>query len=99
MVDDDTTRRLHFGAPPAAAVQQHDAATPRAAPPQVQATTPAAGASAEEEADAALRYLEAEWTMRMEAPLSALAGLEDTLTHAIDTAARSLPFQPHEASS
>ena len=45
----------------------------------------------EDEAEAALRYLEAEWAMRMEAPLSALACLEDTLVHALDNATRALP--------
>lgn len=48
-------------------------------------------ASAEEEAEAALRYLEAEWAMRMEAPLSALASLEETLSRQIMHAHALLP--------
>ena len=47
--------------------------------------------AAEEEAEAALQYLEAEWADRMEAPLSALAALEDNLSHAIETAMLRLP--------
>ena len=47
--------------------------------------------AAEEEAEAALQYLEAEWAVRMEAPLSALAALEDNLSHAIETAMLRLP--------
>lgn len=42
------------------------------------------------EADAALRCLEAEWSMRMEAPLSQLAGFEASLSRAIDDVADSL---------
>ena len=92
--DDDTTRRLHFGAPsthgappPDATPHQRDAAPPPPLPP---AATPSS--SAEDEAAAALRYLEAEWAVRMEAPLSALAGLEDSLSRQIDAASSVLPF-------
>ena len=89
--DEDTTRRLLFG------VSAAPDATPRA---QIQPAQPphtaAAAGSAEAEAEAALRYLEAEWAMRMEAPLSALASLEDTLTHALDVASSRLPFPPPE---
>ena len=71
-----------------AAVLQPAAAVQPAAP---------SGSTAEEEAEAALRYLEAEWTMRMEAPIAALAGMEATLAHAIEDAARGLPFPPPDA--
>ena len=99
MHPDDTTRRLLFGAsgttaPPGrqdASLTQLPGAPP---PPHAAAATASSLVSAEEEAEAALRYLEAEWSMRMEAPLSALAGLEETLTSAIDDAARSLPYPP-----
>ena len=43
------------------------------------------------DAETALHYLEAEWAMRMEAPLSALANLEQTVTRAIEHAHDSLP--------
>ena len=43
------------------------------------------------EAEQALRGLEAEWAMRMEAPLSALANLEEQVSHAIDLALAALP--------
>ena len=81
-------------------------AQPAAAAPPIATAAPslAAGAGgqhsgAEQEAEAALRYLEAEWAMRMEAPLSALTELEISLTHAIDEATRALPKigeQDHE---
>jgi hypothetical protein len=41
--------------------------------------------------DEALRYLEAEWAMRMEAPLSALASLEQSVTQAVDRVRATLP--------
>ena len=90
---DDTTRRLLFGAAPT--VTATFDATPRAAAAPLTAAPPLPhAASAEDEAEAALRYLEAEWAVRMEAPLSALAGLEETLSRAIDDAARYLPYPP-----
>ena len=105
-LDDDTTRRLLFGAPPPMPQQNPYAAASTMPPPQMPpiinaaATTPAAPlhaavaprSPAEAEAEAALQYLEAEWSMRMEAPLAALAGLEETLTAAIDNASRALPY-------
>ena len=107
-LDDDTTRRLLFGAPPPMPQQNPYAAAPSTAPPPqmppiinaTATTTPAAPlhaavaprSPAEAEAEAALQYLEAEWSMRMEAPLAALAGLEETLTAAIDNASRALPY-------
>jgi hypothetical protein len=101
---DDTTRRLLFAAPPPAGPAS--AAPPQGAPslrvaPAAHGRVGAPGhSSAEDEAEAALRYLEAEWTMRMEAPLAALASLEGTLTQAIDAAHRNLPFQrPDQAPS
>ena len=95
---DDTTRRLLFGA--AATVTATYDATPRAAAAPLAAAPPQPhAASAEDEAEAALRYLEAEWTMQLDAPLTALAGLEDTLSRAIDDAARHLPYPPPEVPS
>ena len=99
--DEDTTRRLLFGAPAHHAAPPHADAAPHIhgaqpppppppPPPPLAATAPAG--SAEEEAEAALRYLEAEWAVRMEAPLSALAGLEDSLSRQIDAASSVLPF-------
>ena len=41
--------------------------------------------------DDALHYLEAEWSMRMEAPLSALASLEETVSRQIAKARAALP--------
>ena len=92
---DETTRRLLFGASQPAP----DASTPRASLAATSSLPPHAptGTSAEEEAEAALRYLEAEWAMRMEAPLSALAVLEDSLSRSIDAAAAHLPYVPPEA--
>ena len=98
--DEDTTRRLLFGAPAHHAAPPHADAAPHIhgaqpppppppPPPPLAATAPA---SAEEEAEAALRYLEAEWATRMEAPLAALAGLDDSLMRQIDAAAAALPF-------
>ena len=83
------------GAPPA-----RPAMAPATAAAAPATTTPAAPlhaavaprSPAEAEAEAALQYLEAEWSMRMEAPLAALAGLEETLTAAIDNASRALPY-------
>ena len=49
-------------------------------------------AAAEGDAEQALRQLEAEWAVRMEAPLAALAQLEDELTRAIDDAAKEFPL-------
>lgn len=92
---DDTTRRLNFCSNTAvAAPQQLDVTPHRPAHAAGLPQPPAPLASAEGEAEQALRGLEAEWAMRMEAPLSALAGLEDTLTRAIDEAATALPFPP-----
>ena len=49
--------------------------------------------SAQQHADAeqSLRYLEAEWAMRMEAPIAALASLEESVTLAIQRAHAALP--------
>ena len=101
---DDTTRRLHFGAPPTAptarALPQLDeatTATPRAhtLPGAIPMTAgPRPADSAAEQAEEALRALETEWAVRMEAPLAALANLEATLDRAIDDATRRLPFPP-----
>ena len=57
----------------------------------VVANDTAPDSAAEEEAEAALRHLEAEWAMRMEAPLSALANLEESLTRQLEHMHRRLP--------
>jgi hypothetical protein len=82
---EDTARQL-FGAPSTQA-PVYDA-TPRAAapPPPQQPLAASDGHGAEEEAEIALQYLEAEWAMRMEAPMSALAALEESLTRQIEVA-------------
>ena len=49
------------------------------------------------EAEQALRGLEAEWAMRMEAPFSALSNLEEIITHAIERAHASLPMDLRRA--
>ena len=88
-MEDETARQL-FGAPPTQALPYDT--TPRAGPPpqppQQLATAEVHGA--EEEAEIALQYLEAEWAMRMEAPLSALAALEESLTRQIEVAQQRL---------
>ena len=65
------------------------ALAPMDAPVVAGATEP--DSAADEEAEAALRHLEAEWAMRMEAPLSALANLEESLTRQIEDMHRRLP--------
>ncbi len=52
--------------------------------------------SSPSEADQALRYLEAEWSMRMEAPLSHLNEFEASLSRSIDAAAASLNVRIEE---
>ena len=104
MQAEDTTRRLLFGAPPPPTATTRpllDEVSPRAstfAPPATSVPPPQTGraplVSAEDEAEAALRYLEAEWAVRMEAPLSALAALEENVNRAIDAAEARLPFLP-----
>ena len=53
----------------------------------------------ESEAEEALRGLEAEWAMRMEAPLSALANLEASVSREIVNAERSLPLKLRDAAA
>ena len=48
------------------------------------------------DAEQALLYLEAEWAIRMEAPLSALACLEETVTRAIDAVEAVVPPPPND---
>ena len=95
MQDDFTARRLFDGAPSSSLPLSRPAAAAMSAP-RLHNMQPAERQVALQEhsaaeAEQALRGLEAEWAMRMEAPLSALANLEETLAHAIDRAHESLP--------
>ena len=80
--------------PPPHYYQQQQQQQPQqyaAPPPQQHQPQPTASGHAEEEAEAALQYLEAEWAIRMEAPLSALGALEENVSRAIDAAILRLP--------
>ena len=99
--DPSTARQLFGGPQPAPPQLQAYAATPHSAQhvqlqsalevplqPPPGACEQGAPLSAEQEAEEALRYLEAEWSMRMEAPLSALTALEESITRQIAAAHR-----------
>jgi hypothetical protein len=92
MLPDDTARRLfdvtssrNDGLPSVVAANT----SLKLQPLETQTTMAPDHSSAE--AEQALRGLEAEWAMRMEAPLSALANLEEQVSHAIDLALAALP--------
>jgi hypothetical protein len=94
MTTDDTARRLfdvsssrNDGLP--SVVRSAATTSLKLQPLETQTTMAPDHSSAE--AEQALRGLEAEWAMRMEAPLSALANLEEQVSHAIDLARAALP--------
>lgn len=94
MLPDDTARRLfdvtssrNDGLP--SVVRSAANTSLKLQPLETQTTMAPDHSSAE--AEQALRGLEAEWAMRMEAPLSALANLEEQVSHAIDLALAALP--------
>lgn len=98
-VEDETTARQLFTAQPGllydttprdSGVSQPPALPPPAQQPEQPQQQPLS--TADEEAEVALQYLEAEWAMRMEAPLSALAGLEESITRQIEAAQQRLPL-------
>ena len=95
---DQTARTLTWAtdsraAAPAPAASARAARPATLAPVQQLAGPPVSSPS---EADQALRYLEAEWSMRMEAPLSHLNEFEASLSRSIDAAAASLNVRIEE---
>lgn len=90
--EDVTARRLFdAGRATESAPPPTRATGPRPSNAAAAVTIADSAAAAEVETEVALRYLEAEWAMRMEAPLSALANLETTVSEAIDDAHAALP--------
>ena len=92
-MQDDTARRLFDAG--ASRVEPALPALPALPPVSTMAPraelSPAPVEHSAADAEQALRGLEAEWAMRMEAPLSALANLEESVSLSIEHAHASLP--------